>query len=175
MTQTLDERLANVDLLVLDVDGVLTDGRVIYSDRGAEVQAFDVRDGTGLALWRRAGKRAAAITGRGSDALRRRADELGLSPLIQQVRDKAVAFADLLKELKVDPSRVIAIGDDLPDLPVLKRAGVAVAVADACPEVREAADFVTTAPGGRGAVREVIERVLKAQSRWQELVAAFAA
>jgi 3-deoxy-D-manno-octulosonate 8-phosphate phosphatase (KDO 8-P phosphatase) len=174
MTLPLDERLVQVDVLVLDVDGVLTDGRVIYSDSGAEVQAFDVRDGTGLSLWRRAGKRAAAITGRGSEALQRRAVELGLNPVIQKAADKATAFVELLASLDVEPSRVIAIGDDLPDLPVLRRAGVGVAVADACPELRAAADFVTAAPGGRGAVREMIELVLKAQGRWQNLVASFA-
>ena len=173
MTAAIDQRLADVDWLVLDVDGVLTDGRVIYSDRGAEVQAFDVRDGTGLALWRKAGKHAAAITGRGSEALRRRAEELGLHPVIEKSADKGASFAKLIGEHKIDPARVIAMGDDLPDLPVLRRAGVGVAVADACPELREAADIVTIAPGGRGAVREVVERVLKAQGRWSDLVAAF--
>ncbi|MFL5329434.1 MAG: KdsC family phosphatase [Gemmataceae bacterium] len=174
MSSALDDRLRAIEWLVLDVDGVLTDGRVIYTDAGAEVQAFDVRDGTGLSLWQKAGKRAAAITGRGSEALRRRAKELHLDPVLEKVADKAAAFARLVEEHKVLPSQILAIGDDLPDLPVLKRAGVSVAVADACPEVRSAASFVTHATGGRGAVREVVERVLKAQGRWASLMAMFA-
>jgi 3-deoxy-D-manno-octulosonate 8-phosphate phosphatase (KDO 8-P phosphatase) len=174
MRPPLAERLQEIDVLVLDVDGVLTDGRVIYSDAGQELQEFHVRDGCGLALWRKAGKRSAIVTGRGSRALERRAAELGIDPVIQQARDKAAAFADVLIKLAVAPERVGVVADDLPDLPMIHRAGAAFAVRDAALEVQAAADLVTSAVGGRGAVRKVIELVLKAQGRWDELVRGFA-
>jgi 3-deoxy-D-manno-octulosonate 8-phosphate phosphatase (KDO 8-P phosphatase) len=171
MNRSANDRLLLIDVLVLDVDGVLTDGRVIYSDTGAELQAFHVRDGSGLAMWRSAGKQAAIISGRGSRALERRAAELGISPVIMHADDKAKALGSIVERLKVEANQVAAIADDLPDLAVMRRSGVTFAVADASPEVRSVADFVTQAAGGRGAVREAIELILKAQDRWDNVVA----
>ena len=161
------ERIA---VLVLDVDGVLTDGGIWYTDRGDELKRFHARDGLGLNLWRRAGGRAAVLSGRASEAVARRAAELGLAPVYQGRDDKAAGFAALLAELGVAPEQVCGIGDDLPDLPFLTRCGLAVAVGDAAAEVRSAADHVTAAPGGRGAVREAVEWLLKARGQWAELV-----
>jgi 3-deoxy-D-manno-octulosonate 8-phosphate phosphatase (KDO 8-P phosphatase) len=170
---TLAQRCADVELLVLDVDGVLTDGGIIYSDAGAELKQFHVRDGVGLALWRRAGKRAAIITGRTSAVVEARAAELGVGPVIQGSGDKLASFRQVLGEVAVAAGQTCFVGDDLPDLPVLLNCGLAVGVADACGEVREAAHYVTRLPGGRGAVREVVELILGAQGRWREVIAGF--
>lgn len=174
MKPPLADRLRNIDVLILDVDGVLTDGTVIYTDAGQELQAFHVRDGCGLALWRKAGKRSAIVTGRGSKALERRASELSIQPVMQQIRDKAIAFAEVLQQLAIAPGKVAVVADDLPDLPMMYRAGVAFAVGDAALEVQAAADLVMRNIGGRGAVREAVEVVLKAQGMWDELVRSFA-
>lgn len=170
MPEDLAARVARVELLLLDVDGVLTDGGIIYSDAGEELKRFHVRDGSGLKVWRQAGMRAAIVTGRASAAVDRRAAELGVAPVLQKREDKAAAFAEVLALTGATADRVCAIGDDLADLPVLAAAGVAVAVADACPEVRAAADYVTAVPGGYGAVRDAVEWLLKLQGRWDGLV-----
>jgi 3-deoxy-D-manno-octulosonate 8-phosphate phosphatase (KDO 8-P phosphatase) len=173
VTPTLTDRIARVELLLLDVDGVLTDGAIVYADDGAELKRFHVRDGSGLKLWQSAGKRAAIVSGRNSLAVTRRAAELGVAPVLQGHADKLAAFEALLADTGFRPEQVCAVGDDLPDLPVLRRCGVAVAVADACPEVRAAADYVTAVPGGRGAVRDAIEWLLRSQGRWESVVAKF--
>ena len=170
---TLAERAAKVELLLLDVDGVLTDGGIVYADDGAELKRFHVRDGSGLKLWQLAGRRAAIVSGRNSPAVARRAAELGVAPVLQGRADKLAAFEALLAETGLRPEQVCAVGDDLPDLPVLRRCGLAVAVVDACPEVRAAADYVTAPPGGRGAVRDAIEWLLKLQGRWAAVVERF--
>ena len=169
----LPARARAIDLLLLDVDGVLTDGGVIYADTGAELKRFHVRDGSGLKLWHTAGKRSAIVSGRRSVAVERRAAELGIGPVLQGRDDKLAAFVQLLAATGARPEQVCAIGDDLPDVPVLRRCGLAVAVADACPELRAVAHYATAAPGGRGAVREAIEWLLKASGRWDELVARY--
>jgi 3-deoxy-D-manno-octulosonate 8-phosphate phosphatase (KDO 8-P phosphatase) len=174
-TTDLAERAARIELLLLDVDGVLTDGGIVYTDGGAELKRFHVRDGSGLKLWQLAGKRAAIVSGRTSPAVTRRAAELGVAPVLQGHADKLVALAAVLIETGLRPEQVCAVGDDLPDLPVLRRCGLAVAVADACPEVRAAADYVAALPGGHGAVRDAIEWLLKLQSRWDSLVEKFRA
>jgi 3-deoxy-D-manno-octulosonate 8-phosphate phosphatase (KDO 8-P phosphatase) len=169
----LPARAATVKLLLLDVDGVLTDGRVTYTDAGDEVKRFHVRDGSGLKIWQSLGLRAAVLSGRASRAVERRATELGLAPVIQGRSDKLPAFRDLLAALELRPEQVCAVGDDLPDLPVLVRCGLSVAVADACPEVRAAAHWTTPAAGGAGAVREAIEWVLKLRGEWDGVVRGF--
>ena len=166
----LQTRAAAIKLLLLDVDGVLTDGSIVYADDGTELKRFHVRDGSGLKFWQQGGNRAAIVSGRKSKAVDVRAAELGISPVLQGRGDKLPAFEEVLAQTGFRPEQVCAIGDDLPDLPVLRRCGLAVAVADACPELREAADYVTTAPGGRGAVREAIEWLLKLQGRWDEVL-----
>jgi len=169
----LAARAARVRLLLLDVDGVLTDGRIVYADDGAELKRFHVRDGSGLKFWRGAGKRAAIVSGRSSAAVTRRAAELGVGPVHQAQGDKLPAFERVLAEVGVTAAEVCAVGDDLPDLPVLGRAGLAVAVADAAPEVRAAADYVTAAPGGAGAVREAIEWLMKLTGEWDRVVESY--
>jgi len=170
MPQSLAQRCAGIALLVLDVDGVLTDGSVIYAGAEVEVKAFHVRDGAGLKIWHQEGKRAALITGRQSSAVERRAAELAVAPALQGVADKLLALRQLLAATGRTAEEVCVIGDDLPDLPMLRRVGLAVAVADACPEVRAAAHYVTRTPGGRGAVRETIELILHCQGAWQQVI-----
>src|SRR5207302_9187815 len=156
MPLTLADRCSRIELLVLDVDGVLTDGQVVFAGADVEVKAFHVRDGSGVALWRRLGKLAAVVSGRDSPAVARRAAELGVAPVLQGVTDKLAALRQILAETRLRPEQAAAIGDDLPDLPVLHNVGLAVAVADACAEVRQGAHYTTAKTGGRGAVREVI-------------------
>lgn len=169
----LAARCAAVEWLLLDVDGVLTDGRIIVDDRGVETKNFFVRDGSALALWRQAGHRAAILSGRSAPLVVLRAKELGINPVIQGRHDKAGAFLEFLESLHLEPRHVCYIGDDLLDLPVLLAAGVAACPADAMPEVRDTAHFVAPARGGWGVVRDVIEWLLRGQGRWDALVAPF--
>ena len=170
---TLHERCNRIEMLVVDVDGVLTDGSIVYTDQGEEIKTFHVRDGSGLKLWTHLGKRAGIITGRQSPIVLRRAAELGITAVVQGSDDKRAAFTQLVAEHQLRGEQVAYVGDDLPDLPVLRLCGLAVAVADACDEVRQLAQFVTRAACGRGAVRETIELILRAQGRWQEALARF--
>lgn len=169
---TLRDRCSAVELLVLDVDGVLTPGGIVYGASGGEanleVKAFHVRDGSGLKLWHRAGRRSAILTGRSSPLVKVRAAELGIATVVQGAADKGAALRRVLAETAVSPQAVCCIGDDLPDVAALRQVGLAVAVADACPDARAVAHYVTRAAGGRGAVRETIERILRCQGRWQE-------
>jgi 3-deoxy-D-manno-octulosonate 8-phosphate phosphatase (KDO 8-P phosphatase) len=174
-TPDLDRRLARVELLLLDVDGVLTDGGVTLGADGDEWKTFHIRDGLGLRLWQRAGCRAGLVTGRASRAVERRAAELGIAIVRQGVTDKAAAVDAIVAECGLDAERTAFMGDDLPDLAAFARCGVAIAPADACGEVRAAAALVTALPGGRGAVREAIERMLAARGAWATLAAACAA
>ena len=170
---SLQTRCEPIELLVLDVDGVLTDGGILYCDNDTEIKKFHVRDGSGLALWRKVGKRAAIITGRRSKVVAVRAAELGIDPVLQGLPDKLAGFRQILAATGFRPEQIAYVGDDLPDVPVLRHVGLAVAVADACPEVRGAAHLVTQRPGGGGAVREVIEVILQCQGHWQRLVAGY--
>jgi 3-deoxy-D-manno-octulosonate 8-phosphate phosphatase (KDO 8-P phosphatase) len=171
-TQTLRDRCLAVELLVVDVDGVLTDGRIIHGSGGLELKEFHVRDGSGLKVWHGCGKRTGLVTGRRSTAVDVRAAELGIGLVVQGAADKLAALDDLLARAGVGPEAVCCVGDDLPDVPLLARCGLAVAVADACPEARAAAHYVTQAAGGRGAGREVIELILRCQGAWQRAVSA---
>ena len=170
----LDRRLARVQLLLLDVDGVLTDGGVTWNNQGIESKTFHIRDGLGLRAWQKAGGRTGIVTGRSSHVVQLRADELGIGIVRQGVDDKLAAAESLLAENGLSWEQTAFVGDDLPDLPVVSRCGVGVAVADACPELIAAATIVTRLPGGRGAVREVIERMLKARGVWDAVVARYA-
>ena len=162
----LRDRAMNIELLLLDVDGVLTDGRVAYTAAGDEIKRFHVRDGSGLKIWRDLGLRVAVISGRTSPAVERRMAELDVSPVLQGRSDKAAAFYELLATTGLTADKICAMGDDLPDLPIMFRSGLAVAVADACPEVRIAAAHTTRESGGRGAVREAIEWLLTLRGQW---------
>jgi 3-deoxy-D-manno-octulosonate 8-phosphate phosphatase (KDO 8-P phosphatase) len=173
---TMDQlaiRAAKIELLLLDVDGVLTDGSIIYTGDRLEIKRFHVRDGSGLKFWHLAGKRSAIISGRTSVAVELRAAELGISTVFQGRPEKLPAFETILRETGFKADQVCAVGDDLPDLPVLGRAGLGVAVADACPEVRDSVDYITATPGGHGAVREVIEWLLKLQGLWDGVLQSF--
>lgn len=174
-SEDLDPRLARVQLLLLDCDGVLTTGGVTWSNDGIEEKTFHIRDGLGIRLWQRAGGMAGIVTGRSSHVVQLRAEELGMAIVRQGVDDKLTAVAAILAEHGLSWNQVAFIGDDLPDLACVVRCGVGVAVADACPELRAAARLVTTLPGGRGAVREVIERLLRARGQWEAIVARYAA
>lgn len=162
--------LKRIRLLITDVDGVLTDGRIIYDSAGAESKAFHVRDGSGLKYWLRAGHQAAFLTGRQSAVVDRRAEELGIALVEQGARDKVPALERILAAAGCGDDEAAYLGDDLPDLPVFGRVGFRVAVADAVAELREAADYVTKLAGGRGAVRETIEMILRAQGRWAKIM-----
>ncbi len=163
-------KAAAIKWLILDVDGVLTDGKITYAGDGPEIKAFHVRDGLGLRLWREAGRGAAVITGRESAAVARRCAELGLAPVSQGARDKAPAFRALLAEIGAAPAQCCVLGDDLPDLPPMLAAGLGIAVADAADEVLEAADRIAPLPGGAGAVRWAVERLLAAQGHWNGVI-----
>jgi 3-deoxy-D-manno-octulosonate 8-phosphate phosphatase (KDO 8-P phosphatase) len=165
----LAERCAPIELLVVDVDGVLTDGAIVVDDRGVESKHFHVRDGLAYSLWHRAGKRSAILSGRRAEVVDRRAAELRIGHVYQGLSDKGGPFRALLAELGLEAGQACFVGDDLVDLPVLRAAGLAACPADAVVEVRDAAHLVTAAAGGRGAVREVVEVVLKAQGLWHGL------
>jgi len=162
--------LADIEMLVLDVDGVLTDGTLIINGDGSESEAFNVLDGHGIRLWQRAGLKVAVLSGRASAATVHRAKQLQVEYVLQDCHYKLDALKELLAKVGLPPEKVAYVGDDLPDLPVMRHVGFGVAVANAVAEVKQHADFVTTRPGGAGAVREVIEYILKNTGRWQELM-----
>jgi 3-deoxy-D-manno-octulosonate 8-phosphate phosphatase, YrbI family len=165
--------LAKIRLLLLDCDGVLTDGGVTWTEDGIEQKTFNIRDGLGIKLWQRAGGQVGIVTGRSSRVVAWRARELGIDFVRQGVGDKLAVVADLLAACGLDWQAVAYVGDDLPDLPVVSRVGLGVAVADACPELCAAAGLVTRLRGGRGAVRELIEQLLKARGCWDDLIASY--
>jgi 3-deoxy-D-manno-octulosonate 8-phosphate phosphatase (KDO 8-P phosphatase) len=162
-----------ITLLCLDVDGVLTDGGIRLDDLGVETKRFHVRDGLGIKMWLSLGHEIALITRRGGQALKHRAAELGIRRIIQEAGRKDEPFERLLSELNLSASQAAMIGDDLPDLPVMRLCGYPIAVADAAEEVRRAARFVTTKAGGNGAVREAIEHLLKANGEWDKAIRQF--
>ena len=157
------ERARRIRLLVLDVDGVLTDGRLYFGANGEELKVFNVRDGAGLVAVQRAGISVAIVSGRNSPAVERRAAELGIRLVRQGATDKAYELETLAARLGAAREDIACVGDDTPDLPLLRRAGLAIAVADAHADVIAAADWVTTRKGGRGAVREVCDLLLHAR------------
>lgn len=165
-TRPLSARAARIRLLVLDVDGVLTDGGLLYGASGEEWKRFDVQDGLALAVAQRAGLTLAVISGRASPTVTRRMQELAVSEVHQGVADKLAVFEALLTRVGVLPAEVAVMGDDLPDLPMMKRAALALAPANAVREVRRAAHWVSRRSGGGGAVREAIEMLLVARKAW---------
>lgn len=169
----VNQRCARIEMLVLDVDGVLTDGTIVYTDQGVEIKAFHVRDGSGLKLWTALGKKVGIITARRSTIVERRARELGVTAVIQGADDKKAALVQMIGPLGLTLDEVCAVGDDIVDVPLLRSCGLAAAVADACPEAKEDAHYVTLATGGHGAVREVIELILRTQGSWQTIVARY--
>ncbi|HVG33826.1 MAG TPA: HAD hydrolase family protein [Pyrinomonadaceae bacterium] len=166
----IERRAARIKLLLMDCDGVLTDGRIQLIGDADEQKSFHTRDGHGLVLFHRAGLSSGIISGRTSTALSRRARDLSITYLRQGALDKIKDFEELLAEAEIEESEVAFIGDDVTDIPLMERAELAVAVADATRETREAAHYVTQLPGGYGAVREVTEIILKAQGHWDDLM-----
>jgi 3-deoxy-D-manno-octulosonate 8-phosphate phosphatase (KDO 8-P phosphatase) len=166
----LRRKAKNIVLLLLDVDGVLTDGRIIIDDRGVETKHFHVRDGQGIALLLRGGIDVGFITSRSSASVRRRAKELGVRLLRQGVRDKLAAYASIKQSRGLGDAQIAFMGDDVVDLPVLRCAGAAFSVADGWQGARQAADYVTAARGGDGAVREIAELILISQDKWDGLI-----
>jgi 3-deoxy-D-manno-octulosonate 8-phosphate phosphatase (KDO 8-P phosphatase) len=167
---TTEQRCENIELILSDVDGVMTDGRIILDSQGIETKRFHIRDGMGVRLWQKAGYRFGLITLRSSHMVKMRAAELGIDIIRQGTEDKLVAIRQIMTEQRLQPRQVCYIGDDLPDLPAVRAVGLGVAVADACPELRAAAHHITIAEGGGGAVREIIELILKAQHRWDDVI-----
>lgn len=169
----LQSKCQVIELLLADVDGVLTDGSIIYNNQGIETKRFHVRDGVGIKLWQKSGNRFGIVTQRSSHAVRVRAGELGVDLVRQGAAEKTAAVSAIVEELGLGLERVAYIGDDLPDLPVIRMVGLGVAVADAADEVRAEADYVTSLGGGRGAVREAVEMILKSQRRWEDVVRSY--
>ncbi len=169
---TVRKKAARIKLLLLDVDGVLTDGGIYIDNRGIETKRFDVRDGQGITLLRRAGVEVGFVTGRSSQIVRVRARELGVRIIHQGVASKAEVYRRIKQQSRLKDESVAYIGDDLADVPILSRAGLAIVVGDAWNEVRPYAHYITQAKGGRGAVREVCELLLKAQDLWKKLTKA---
>lgn len=170
MNSDVQERTARIKLLLMDCDGVLTDGRIWIFENGEEQKGFHTRDGLGIDLWHRAGLRSGIISGRTSSAVESRARTLGMSFIVQGHENKVKAFADTLAQAGVTNAEVAYIGDDLNDVPLMMQSGLGVAVADAALETRERAHYVTKALGGFGAVREVVELILRSQGRWDALI-----
>ena len=161
------QQLKSIKVLILDVDGVLTDGRVIYTDSGEEIKRFDVRDGHGLKLLMRSGIEVILLTGRESKVVLHRARDLGIEHVYQKALNKIEVYKTILAQRNLEDKEVGFVGDDLVDLPVLRKVGFSAAVPDAVPEVKEIVDYITTKKGGEGAVREICELLLKAQNKWE--------
>ncbi len=159
-----------IELILSDVDGVLTDGRIAFDNQGIEAKRFHVRDGMAVNLWQKAGYRFGVITARSSQIVKIRTAELGIEIVRQGSGDKRATLDEILAETGLSVEQVCYLGDDLPDLAVVRAVGLGVAVADACEELRIAADYVAQAQGGNGAIRETVEMILKAQHRWADVI-----
>ena len=166
----IDKKAKKIKLLVMDIDGVLTDGRIIYTDSGDQLKFFDVTDGMGLALLSRAGFKSAVLTTKKSKIVTRRSKDMHIDKVYQNALRKSEVFNKILTDFGVLAEEVCFIGDDVVDIPVLKRVGFAVCVPNAVPEAKSEAHYITKREGGRGAVREVIEIILKTQGRWDEVM-----
>ncbi|CAI07884.1 phenylphosphate carboxylase subunit delta [Aromatoleum aromaticum] len=165
------EQAKNIKLVILDVDGVMTDGRIVINDEGIESRNFDIKDGMGVIVLQLCGIDVAIITSKKSGAVRHRAEELKIKRFHEGIKKKTEPYAQMLEEMNISDAEVCYVGDDLVDLSMMKRVGLAVAVGDAVADVKEAATYVTTARGGHGAVREVAELILKAQGKWDAVLA----
>jgi len=165
----MEVKFKNIKLVIMDVDGVLTDGRIVYDDKGRELKFFDVTDGFGVTLMHRAGFKLALLSAKASPMLKRRAKDMHIDKVYLDAINKLEIFPKILKDFKVKPQEVCFIGDDLIDLPIIKRVGFAVAVKDAQDDVRKKAHYITKKAGGRGAVREAAEMLLKKSGKWAQV------
>src|SRR3989338_2155482 len=170
---TIEERIRKIRLLILDVDGVLTDGRIIYDNFGDTVKIFDVRDGLGIVLLGRVNIKAAIISAGRSKAVTRRAKELKVTTVYQGVPDKLKVYNKLIRKFRLKDDEVSYIGDDLTDIPVMKRVGFAIGVPNSVDEVQGIAHYITSHNGGRGAVREIAELIIRTQGKWDEVMAKY--
>ena len=159
-----------IEMILSDVDGVMTDGGVVYDNQGIETKKFNIRDGLGIKLWMRAGFPFGIITARTSQIVKLRASELGIPIVRQGFEEKLSVARDIIRDCQLEPEQVCYIGDDLTDIPVIKAVGLGVAVADAAEEVRSAAHLTTKLDGGCGVVRETVELILKSKNRWAEVI-----
>ncbi len=169
----MKEKLKQIKLLLLDVDGVLTDGAITYTDSGEQIKCFYSKDGLGLRLLMDAGIKVGIVTGRTSKALTHRCRNLGIDLIFDGIKDKSLALDQIVSQTGIPAYHIGFAGDDLIDLPAMSRAGVCFAVADAVEEVRNRADYICRLPGGRGAVREICEAILKACGKWETIVSGF--
>jgi len=169
----MGDNYAQIKLLLLDVDGVLTDGRIVYGSGGQEFKAFDVKDGHGLKLLQRAGIEVGIITGRESEVVSRRAEELGVKYLYQGAKDKLIPYRDILEKSSLRDEEIAYVGDDLVDLPILQRVGFSATVGDAVDEVRGKVCYVASRPGGRGAVREICDHLLRSSGKWSDVTSRY--
>lgn len=167
---SLDDRMQSICLILSDVDGVLTDGAISYDNQGIETKSFHVRDGLGIKLWQKSGHQFGIITARSSHIVKVRMNELGVDLVRQGAQHKLSVGTKLVEELGLDLNQVCYIGDDLSDVGLLQQVGLAVTVADGVDEVKATAQYVTTARGGQGAIRELVETILKHQNRWLEVI-----
>ena len=172
-TMNTDTRWQAIELILSDVDGVLTDGGITFDNNGIESKTFHIRDGLGIRIWSRAGYKFGILTARNSHVVKVRAAELNVEIVRQGFEQKLPTAQEVIREAGLEPTQVCYIGDDLTDLPVMRYVGLGVAVADAANEVLLEADHVTQTVGGRGAVREIIETILKAKSRWDGLISKY--
>jgi len=163
----MEDKINKIKLILMDVDGVLTDGGIILGTQGIEVKIFNVQDGAGITMARRVGLKVGILTGRTSEAVSRRAEELHFDIVSQGHFNKLNAYTQIKKQTRLADEEIAYIGDDILDLPVLRQVGYSVAVNNARSEVKQAVDYITSASGGKGAVREVIDLILKAQNKWQ--------
>jgi len=173
LKEDLRETAKKTKLLLLDVDGVLTDGRIIYDSRGHDMKLFDVHDGMGVHVLRKTGIKTILITAKGSRAIRPRAKDMGVQEVLENISPKTKVLDKILKQYKVSVDEICFVGDDLVDLGLMKRVGFPIAVFNACPEIKQAAVYITLREGGRGAVREVAELILKAQDKWKEVISLY--
>lgn len=171
--QDVIDKAKNIKLLILDVDGVLTDAKLFFDDQGREYKAFHARDGHGIKLLRQTGVEVAVISGRRSESVALRMRSLGIEHVYQGQENKLAAFEELLRRLAVTPEATAHVGDDLLDLPLMKRAGLAIAVRDAHFAIKDYADWVTTLPGGEGAAREVCDFIMRAQGNLERVISAY--
>ncbi|MCM8800962.1 MAG: HAD-IIIA family hydrolase [Candidatus Omnitrophica bacterium] len=173
LTEELRDKVKKIKLLLLDVDGVLTDGRIIYDSHGRDMKFFDVHDGLGVYLLRKLGVKTILITAKDSKAIRPRARDMQVEEVFANVFPKTKILDKILKKYKVLPEQICFVGDDLVDLGLMKKVGFSVAVFNACQEIKQVASYITLKEGGRGAVREVAELILKAQDKWQEAISVY--
>ena len=166
----LDLRMQSIELILSDVDGVMTNGGITYDNQGIETKTFHVRDGMGIKLWQKTGHRFGVITARSSHIVKLRMEELGVNYIRQGTEQKQAAAQQIITELGLQPDNVCYIGDDLTDVALMKSVGMSASVADAAEDVKKMAHYVTKSAGGTGAIRELIEMILKSQKRWNELL-----